>query len=187
MEERRIHQSLADQKDFAGLYQQYYTIILGFVKSFVKSADIAEDITQDLFLRLIEKKFDVNQIEHIKTYLFTSAKNSALNYLKKASRNIQTKEILLVHYFNQQGSLEDDLADLEYQAYLKKYLERLTAQNQAVFKLCRQEGKTYEEAAKLLGISQSAVKKHMIKSMKSLKALLKKDFNLIFAMVTSIF
>ena len=62
---------------------------------------------------------------------------------------------------------------------LNYYLEKLSIQNSAVFKLCRDKGKSYQEVAEELGISQSAVKKHMVKSMKILKLLLKKDFGLL--------
>jgi RNA polymerase sigma-70 factor (family 1) len=179
MEERPIRQLRDIKYDFQNLYQEYYQGIFGFVMSYVKLADVAEDITQDLFLTIIEKEDQETQIENIKSYLFTSAKNRAINYLKKASKETQLKDKLYKHYETLYGSLEEDIADLEYQKLLSYYLEKLSIQNSAVFKLCRDKGKSYQEVAEELGISQSAVKKHMVKSMKILKLLLKKDFGLL--------
>lgn len=179
MEDRPINHLRYIKQDFENLYQEYYQGIFGFVKSYVKSADVAEDITQDLFLNIIEREDPEAPIENIKSYLFTSAKNRSLNYLKKASKDLQVKEALYRQYETLHGSLEEDIADLEYQKLLNKYLENLSPQNSTVFKLCREKGKSYQEAAEELGISQSAVKKHMVKSMKILKLLLKKDFGLL--------
>lgn len=177
MEEKPINPIINIKQDIQNLYRDYYEAILGFVLSYVKLADIAEDITQDLFLNIIEKEY--KEIENIKAYLFTSAKNRALNYLKKVSKEAQIKDALYKEYETLHGSLEEDIADLEYQKLLNHYLEKLSPQNSAVFKLCRDKGKSYQEAAEELGISQSAVKKHMVKSMKILKLLLKKDFGLL--------
>ncbi len=165
---------------FDEIYKQYYQGIFGFVLNYVKSADVAEDITQDLFVKIFEQKEIFDRVENLKSYLFTSAKNSALNYLKKASREELTKHNLIRHYDAKKASLEDDLTDIEYFNYLQKCLGQLSERNKVVFDLCRNEGKSYEEAAQELGISQSAVKKHMVKSMKTLRLLLKKDFGLIF-------
>src|SRR6476660_473634 len=140
MEDRPIRHLRNIKKDFENLYQEYYTRIFGFVMSYVKSADVAEDITQDLFLNIREREDRETSIENIKSYLFTAAKNRALNYLKKASKDAQVKEDLYKHYETLHGSLEEDIADLEYQKLLSHYLEKLSPQNSAVFKLCRDEG-----------------------------------------------
>jgi RNA polymerase sigma-70 factor (family 1) len=179
MEERHLANLHHNNLNFEEVYAHYYQCIFDFVFSFVKSTDTAEDITQDLFIKIYEKKNEFNNIENIKAYLLTSAKNATLNYLKKASREEQIKNKLVFYYDAQKASLEDDLADIEYTAYLKASINQLSERNKVVFNLCRNERKTYEEVSQELGISQSAVKKHMVKSMKTLRFLLKKDFGLL--------
>lgn len=171
--------------EFDEIYQQYYTGIFRFVLGFVKSSDTAEDITQDLFIKIFENKQVLERVENLKSYLFTSAKNATLNYLKKASREEQIKSKLILHYDTKKASLEDDLADIEYAKYLQECLGKLSERNKVVFNLCRNESKSYGEVAQELGISQSAVKKHMIKSMKTLRSLIKKDFGLLLVFIIS--
>ncbi|HEX7367729.1 MAG TPA: RNA polymerase sigma-70 factor [Pelobium sp.] len=183
MREKRILQSQPFKKDFESLYSEYYRGIFGFVMGYVKSTDIAEDITQDLFLTLLEKQDQETLIANFKAYIFTAAKNRALDYLRTANKDLKLKETLYKNYESLHVSLEDDIADLEYQKLLDYYLDKLSIQNSTVFKLCRKNGKSYKEAAEELGISQSAVKKHMVKSMKILKLLLKKDFGLLLFLI----
>ena len=185
MEDRKAGNFRSLKINFDEIYQEYYQGIFRFVLSFVKSSDTAEDITQDLFIKIFENKNILENVENLKSYLFTSAKNATLNYLKKASRDEQIKEKLIQHYDSKKASLEDDLADGEYAAYLQKCLEQLSEKNKVVFNLCRNESKSYEEVAKELGISQSAVKKHMVKSMKTLRSLIKKDFGLLLVFIFS--
>ncbi|WP_026904200.1 RNA polymerase sigma-70 factor [Pedobacter glucosidilyticus] len=175
------------RQDFQDLYKDYYQAILGFITSYVKLTDVAEDITQDLFLNLVERENQEITINNIEAYLFTSAKNRALNYLRKLSKEEQLRETLYREYDNLQRSIEEDITDLEYQKLFNYYLEKLTTQNGAVFKLCRVEGKTYREAAKVLGITQSAVKKNMVKAMKVLKELLRKDLGPLILIITRLY
>jgi RNA polymerase sigma-70 factor (family 1) len=181
----KIFSQNVSKPEFDEVYQQYYSGIFRFVLGFVKSSDTAEDITQDLFIKIFENKQVLDKVENLKSYLFTAAKNSTLNYLKKVSREEQTKSKLILHYDAKKASLEDDLADIEYAKYLQECLAQLSERNKVVFNLCRNERKSYEEVAQKLGISQSAVKKHMVKSMKTLRNLIKKDFGLLMVFIIS--
>jgi RNA polymerase sigma-70 factor (ECF subfamily) len=85
---------------------------------------------------------------------------------------------VIINSYSPSDSLEEELQTKDYLAYLQSILVTLSPQSREVFRLCRQEYKTYDEAAEILGISRSAVKKHMIKSMKVLGDAVKRDLGI---------
>lgn len=74
--------------------------------------------------------------------------------------------------------MEDDFIYREYLELLNQALERLPERTREIFKMCRQEGKSYEEAAAALGISRNAIKQHMVFSMKVLSDFAEKDLGI---------
>lgn len=81
-------------------------------------------------------------------------------------------------FVEQRNNTEEELLAKEYLEYLEKALAALPLRTREIFKLCRQEGKSYEEVAIALGISRNAVKNHMVSSMKVLSASVKKDLGI---------
>jgi RNA polymerase sigma-70 factor (family 1) len=169
--------SLGDDHAFSSLYTFYSPIVYRFIFRFVKSTELADDLTQEVFIKVLDHRKDLNIIQSFKSYLFTISRNHTFNLLKRASLDSVAKGLILSNYI-QESSLEDELATKEYLNYLDKILSTLSPQTRAVFILCRQQNKSYDEAAEILGVSRNAIKKHMIKSMKILGDAVQKDLGL---------
>jgi len=166
-----------DTSAFATLYEHYRSLVYRFIYKYLKSPQLTDDLTQEIFLKVWETKEMLTDKNVFKSYLFTISRNHTLNFLKRSSIDQTAKNIILSNY-QLTDSLEDDLQTKEYLAYLQTILATLTPQNREVFRLCRQEYKSYEEAAEILGISRNAVKKHMVKSMRVLGDAVKKDLGI---------
>jgi RNA polymerase sigma factor (sigma-70 family) len=117
------------------------------------------------------------EVHSFKAYLFGISRNHTLNILKRASVNTAAMGFILDNY-HEQSSPEDELVTKDYFAYLNQVISKISPQSRTVFILCRQQHKSYDEVAELLGISRNAVKKHMVKSMKILSLAVKRDLNL---------
>jgi RNA polymerase sigma-70 factor (family 1) len=165
------------QKAFAELYRLYSPLVYRFIFSFVKSAELADDLRQEVFIKIWENRLTLLEVHSFKAYLFRISRNHTLNILKRASVNAAAMGFVLDNYY-EQSSPEDELVTKDYFAYLNQVISKISPQSRTVFILCRQQHKSYDEVAELLGISRNAVKKHMVKSMKILSLAVKRDLNL---------
>ena len=78
---------------------------------------------------------------------------------------------------------EEEFQTAEYLRYLEMMLSQMSVRSREVFELCRENGNSYNETAEQLGISNNAVKKHMVKTMKLLKFSVRKEFGLSFTWI----
>lgn len=163
---------------FAAVYLKYKRPLLGFVKKFVHAEDLAEDLMQESFIKLWEAKARLTEVESLKSYLFTIARNHTLNSLKKTLQSDVAMTVIVKAFKNEKNNTEEQLTDKEYHGYLQQQLEILPERTREVFKQCREQQHTYDEVAVSLGISRNAVKKHMVKAMKSLSAAVQKDLGI---------
>jgi RNA polymerase sigma-70 factor (family 1) len=157
-----------DNDAFMALYNHYHGPLYHYVLRFVKSPAIAEDILQDVFLKIWEIKSRINPELSFKAYLYRICRNSVFKLLKKMA----VDENLRVEVMQFTQSVAD--ADLkllwqQYEAILQTAINNLSPQRQKVFRLCREEGKTYEQVADELGISRNTVKEHMVLAMKLIR------------------
>lgn len=170
--------SNGDTASFALIYDHYNKVIFKFIYKFVKSADLSDDLCQEIFLKIWENRENLAQVRSFKSYAYTVTKNYTFNFLKRAAVESNAKVVIYSAFNELRNGLEEDLITAEYLRYIKAILNTLPAQSREVFKLCRQQGKTYEETAALLGISRNCVKKHMVRSMKTLKQSVTSEFGI---------
>jgi RNA polymerase sigma-70 factor (family 1) len=168
-----LHVAKGDEKAFEKLYTTHIDFIYRFILKFVKSPELAEDLTQETFIKIWESEVQLADVRSFKDYLFIAARNNAFNFLKRASRENIAKGEILRHY--QQPVAEESLDRLvskNYMEFIQEVLDSLPAQTRQIFLLCREQNKSYDEVATLMGISRNTVKKHMVRSNKTFTNLL---------------
>lgn len=163
---------------FKELYGRYYTGLYSFLYKFLKSPELTDDITQEIFIKVWDQHAELPQLLSIKSYLFTLGKNHAFNFLKRAGIDQVAKAEIIRNYKTDHNSLESAIHARDYARYLEELLATLTPQSREVFRLCRQEGRTYDEAAELLGITRHTVKKHMVRTMRVLGDSVERDLGI---------
>ena len=178
--------SLGDRRAFDEIYNQYHSDIYKYVFKFVKSSDCAEDLCQEIFLKVWEKRSNLADVRSFKA-LYTVSKNHIFDFLRRASVERSAREEILHASRELNCQVEDSIQSEEYYQHLQKVLDQMSPRNQEVFKLCREMEQTYDEAAEVLGISRNAIKKHMIKTMKLLKCSAQKSFGLSFNSLLTFF
>lgn len=160
------------ERAFYSLYNKYFQQIYSFVLGYVKSPDLTEDICQEIFLKIWHDRTNLSKIKSFKAYLFTITRNYTLNILRKAANSRLVMNKVLSYYPTNEKTTENIVQLKEYEQHLQETLAGLSPTARRIFKLCREEQKTYDEAARELGISRNAVKKHMVQTLKTLKALI---------------
>ena len=167
-----------DNNSFATIYNHYRVFVFERVLQLLHSPDLSEDITQEIFLKIWEHREKLSEVRSFKSYLFITARNSTLNVLKKTARSAAGMGEIVRHYDEVRNITEDHVQDNEYRKFISQKLDELPLRSREIFKLCREQSKTYNEVAAELGISRDAVKSRMMYAMKTLGDSAKKETGL---------
>ena len=179
--------SLGDRDSFDALYNQYYSEIQRYVLKFVKTYDHTDDLCQEIFIKVWEKRAYLSEVAAFRPYLYKVAKNHILDFLRHAAVEQSLKESIIRSAGHNYNSVEDAFQSEEYRLYLAEVLNSMSPRNQEVFRLCRDMDYTYDEAAEALGISRNAIKKHMVKIIRLLKYSAQKSFGVSFSLTALFF
>ncbi|TDX00288.1 RNA polymerase sigma factor [Dinghuibacter silviterrae] len=158
---------LGDRSAYAAIYQRYHAGIYHYILRFVKLPDLAEDLVHDVFLKIWEVRERIDPSGAFGGYLYRIARNHVYKTIQRIAADRVLRARVLRH-LGEEPPLEWIGQNKEYERLFGQALSLLPQQRRNVFRLCREEGKTYEETAAILGISRNAVKKHMILSMRSI-------------------
>lgn len=172
---------------FEAIYNKYADSVRQFIVQYIKSPELADDLSQEVFMKLWEKRTQLSEIKSLKAYLFIMARNHSLNTLKRAANEDVLMAEMIRHYPMASNDAQDELLLKEYKKHLHCILDSLPPKTREVFYLCRECEKSYEEVATLLGISMNAVKKHMVRSMKVYKESFTKEIDIPLAILLIIF
>jgi RNA polymerase sigma-70 factor (family 1) len=154
---------------FLELYNKYHPAIYHYVLRFVKVPAIAEDVLQDVFLKIWEIRKRIDPDLSFKAYLYRISRNSVFKLMKKMAAD-ESLRLQIMRQLQQNVTNADiEILWQEYEKMFNLAIARLPLQRQKVFRLCREQGKTYEQTAAELGISRNTVKEHMVLAMKFIK------------------
>jgi RNA polymerase sigma-70 factor (ECF subfamily) len=161
-----------DEEAFLKIYEEYWYKVFLIAYKRLGKRDVAEELTQDLFLKLWEKRHTLKP-QNISSYLFVAIKNSVIDHIHSG---IVANKYL--HFYKSFGELSstntqnvvefDDLAQA-----IEKGLLNLPAKTQQVFKLSRLESWSLDKIARHLHLSEKTVGYHLTKSLKFMRAYLR--------------
>lgn len=155
-----------DRNAFEQAFRMHYAPLCAFAVQYVKDQDAAEDLVQDLFVRVWQDREKINVSTSLKSYLFTSVRNRALNAMKVNARMRPLDEERMDHVTDAE---HDEAEYTDRTARVHAAIEMLPEERRKVFKLSRNEGLKYHEIAARLGISIKTVENQMGKALKTLR------------------
>ncbi len=167
----------SDEKAFEALFRAHYPFLCLYATHLLKEPSAAEEIVQELFVRLWEKREDITIEISVKNYLYRSVKNYCINYIRHSKikndyvQNIQAEQDFYA------GEEFDSQAELIEK--IEESIASLPERRREIFRLSRQEGLKYKEIAAKLNISVKTVETQMGIAIKYLRKKLK-DFLLFF-------
>lgn len=156
-----------DEAAFEKLYNYYKTPALRFSMSLLKDEEEAENMTQDVFLKIWIKRSHIKPDQNFTSYLFTCLRNMAFDHFKKMEKN----EVLRKNYMDaMQLASEDEREEKERRIHmLQAAVESLSLKRKQILKLNIEEGKSYQEIAEFLRISKNTVKNQLVKAKQILR------------------
>ena len=163
---------------FSELYLMYYPKLVRFAKEFVVLEEDAENITQDVFTDLWERRDAIDHIENVNAYLFRLVRNRCLDYLKhkvfeqKYAENVQASFEIELN-LKLQSLDRFDVSDIsegnEMERLVRDAINSLPKRCRDIFLLSRMKGLKYREISEKLGISVNTVECQMGMALKKLR------------------
>ncbi|HWV69114.1 RNA polymerase sigma-70 factor [Chitinophaga sp.] len=158
-----------DTGAYITLYDQYYPSLYTYILHFINIPELAEDALQEVFIKIWEIRERINPELSFSGYLYRITRNHVFKLLKKISADAALRLQVMQELQQQTEDADTALLWKQYESLLHQAIAQLPPQRQKVFRLCREESKSYEEVAVELGISRNTVKEHMVLAMKSIK------------------
>jgi RNA polymerase sigma-70 factor (family 1) len=158
-----------NEQAFEKIYNLYSTRLYGNLLKLVKSEAEAQEILQDVFLKIWDNRRSIDIEKSFRSYLFKIAENKVYDFFRKAARDKKREAQLISIATNEYVPVEELLQSDEKSAILQKAIDSLPPQRQQVFRLCKLEGKSYKDVSELLGISVSTISDHIVKATKSIR------------------
>jgi RNA polymerase sigma-70 factor (family 1) len=167
-----------DELAFRQLFHCYHQRLLHFAFSLIKTREAAEEIVEDVFIRIWKNRAALPGIQNLKIYLYTATKNTSLNYLsKKALENITDPfDDLNVTLQDTAISPEQIMITNEIFNNIREAVESLPPRCKMIFKLVREDGLKYKEVAEILNISVNTIETQMTIALKRIAEAVRKDF-----------
>jgi RNA polymerase sigma-70 factor (ECF subfamily) len=162
-----------DETAFRNLFDTYWEHLYSVALLLTKSETLAEDIVQEIFLKIWNKREELPEVKKPDSYLFIIARNHIYNVLKQQQREEQYTKHVFDWFEGAKENPESELLFKESTALLNKAVGNLTAQQQAVYKLTREQGLSYNEVAAQLNISPNTVKNHLTIALKYIREYLR--------------
>jgi len=158
-----------DQLAFEALYHIYSKEIYRKISKMVKDVTLAEELTQDVFVKIWNKREVISTEKPFRYYLLTLATNLVNDFYRKVARERRLQDEIIAASTELYNPTEDQIYYKESKELMDAAIDSLPAQQKLVFQLCKIEGKTYEEVSNLLGISTSTISNHIVKGTKTIK------------------
>jgi RNA polymerase sigma-70 factor (ECF subfamily) len=155
------------------IYRKYSPKLFGFILNILKVESDAEEIMQEVFLKIWEMRNEIGSYTSFNSFLYTITYNKSINLIRKKITERKYIDFLKTLPELTKPSVIDDLQFAELSAELKSLIEKLPLRQKEVFLLSRENELSYQEIADKLNISKNTVENHMVRALRFLKTNLK--------------
>jgi RNA polymerase sigma-70 factor (family 1) len=159
-----------DEAAFTQLYLHFGKKLIQFAVSLVRSKEIAEELVEDVFVKLWANRSRISEIENLTVYLYVSVKNKALNALSH-----KAKDLIAAPFDDLDTTVDQFAADpydlmitAEMMTRMRHAIDTLPPRCKIIFKLIREDGLKYKEVAEILNISVNTIDVQMAIAVKKI-------------------
>ena len=176
---------------FKDVFRMLYPRLKGYCKLFVSDDNKVEDLIQETFITLWEKRNSIKTEHSIESFLFVILRNNCLNFLRnekmeKTTFPIDVEEVSELQYLYQIDFLGKEEKSLEEQLIesFQEAVDELPDKMKQVFTLCKIEGRKQKEVAEEIGISLKMVEKHIAKAKEQIRKKLMNQYPMLIIIIT---
>lgn len=170
MDDKKLHRLLERvskencKQSFDTIFGYYYPKLVDFADLYLECRKSAEEVASDALLKLFVKRHHFVSIEKPQSYLYKTVKNLSISQIRKTKKDVhfvRQIELSELQKVEQEASPERNLLEEEFSAIIMKIIDAMPPRRKMIFKLVKQEEKSYKEVAALLNISVKTVEVHM--------------------------
>ena len=167
----KISVNIADQRVFESLFSTHYEPLCRYATKIIGDKDDAEEVVQQVFYKLWEKRQERAIQTAVHSYLFRAVKNACLN--QQQHEKVKREYVAYTATYNNEIAVEDNLEIKELEQKIALAIQRLPEGCREIFEMSRNENLSYKEIAEKRGISIKTVENQMGKALKLLREELK--------------
>lgn len=154
---------------FAAIFHASRDKLYFFLLKITSSSDVANDMLQDVFIKIWVNRSGLAEVENFSSYLFKMAQNHAYNGMRRMALEKSILAQLKRDAVETGVPAEEELMYKQLKEKLKLAIDSLPSQQKLVYTLAKIEGLKQEEIAAQLNISISTIKNHMTRALKSIR------------------
>ena len=158
-----------NERIFEVVFRKYYQSLCNYANSMLKEMDESEEIVQNLFSGIWEKRGDLEITVSLKSYLYRAVHNHCLNRIKHLKIREEYQQYATTYYDSSYESVSQSVTKNELEKKISEAIEKLPEQCRIIFKLSRFEELKYHEIADQLGLSPKTVENQVGKALKFLR------------------
>jgi RNA polymerase sigma-70 factor (ECF subfamily) len=170
LKELQTRIAIEDESAFTQLYLHFGKKLNLFAASLVRSREIAEELVEDVFVKLWASRQRITDIENITVYLYVAVKNKSLNKLSQKANELITAPFDFLDTTTDEFASDpyDLMITSEMMAQMQHAIEALPPRCKMIFKLVREDGLKYKEVAEILNISVNTIDVQMAIAVKKI-------------------
>jgi RNA polymerase sigma factor (sigma-70 family) len=158
-------------QSYAKLHYQLYPSLFAYIRGMVRDEQLANDLLQDMFVKLWVKKESIGEILNVQAYFFTAARSITLNFIKKEKN--AGRKLDQMAFIDLQISVEELITEKESELKLKRTinsaLEKLPVRQREILYLKFYEDLDYNQIVSVTGIKYQSVINHIYRAVQALR------------------
>ena len=170
MEDSRLIELLreGDPLSFEILFQKYYVRFYNFVFNLTKNSQAAEDIIQNVFMKIWINRANLRPDQSIHNYIYVLSKREMLNHIRDRKAYVQVERLVMAEQPSEEVT-DQSMSLKELDERIRRFIADMPEQRRKVFLLSRYRGLTNKEIAEMMGLSVRTVDRHINLALTSLK------------------
>ena len=171
------NKKIDDEKAFTSLFYSYKDKLYSYLLTLTQSEEEAEDVVQEVFLRLWNNRSSLANIDNINAYLFRAVKNHVIDESRRFANNLlkSSRELNEADNITTNTPIEE-LVSKEIKDKLHEAIAKLPKRQREIFLMHNEQGMPYAKIAEQLGISPFTVQNHIKKALKILRSYLSDNY-----------
>lgn len=163
----------SDQSAYKELFTLFYNRLFRLAFIITRSRELSEEIISDVFIGVWRQREKLKNIRNLTVYLYVAVKNTSLNYLSRLTKtDIVSIDDLEFEPAAPFSNPEEALVTREMNNRIHKAIQQLPPRCKMIFKLVKEDGLSYKEAAEVMHLSVGTIDNQLVVALKKLAAML---------------
>lgn len=163
---------------FESVFLSYFPKVKRFISGLLQDENIAEDLAQDIFVKIWQNRSDLVNIENLNAYFYQAARNITYQHIRKQllirKYRESHQEYMISNNLNLNEEQEEKIYANQLKAFIQATINRMPPQRKKIYEMSRLQGKKNDEIAQELAISKRTVENHLTQALADIRQTIKK-------------